>query len=385
MQLNLGMKIRELRHRDGRTQEMLADALGITSQAVSRWESGGSYPDMEMIPSIANYFGITIDELFGYENNREQKIQAILEKADREIRAIGGFLGKGNGDLSECVELLRTATEEFPEEPRILLKLGDALYFLGWQKMGIASSSNEDSDYFVEDTDYNSQNIYWKEALQIFEKLLNMKLTNRQQGNIVSTLIRLYQHFGKYEKARSLADNQTTLFLSREVLLPQATTGEENEQFLGELIIMLLTELNHALSNSVLCKTSSAVSDYGKEVLLSLIQLIETIFQDGRCGLRHMDLRYLYLTLANLEARSEKNMEKALFYFDKGFEHYKEYLRISQSGDYKYTAPLVSRVSLTTDQIQPVPDFFWKNHMQTVPDILKDVLKKNNKYAECFA
>lgn len=339
---------------------------------------------MEMIPSIANYFGITIDELFGYENNREQKIQAILEKADREIRAIGGFLGKGNGDLTECVELLRNATEEFPEEPRILLKLGDALYFLGWQKMGIISSSNEASDYFAEDTDYNSQNIYWKEALQIFEKLLNMNLNNRQQGNTVFTLIRLYQHFGKYEKARSLADNQTSLFLSREVLLPQATTGEENEQYLGELILILLTELNHAISNSVLCKTFCAVSDYGKEVLVSLIQLMETIFQDGRCGLRHMDLRYLYLTLANLEARDEKNMEKALLYFDKGFEHYKEYLKISLADDYKYTAPLVSRVSLSAVQIQPVPDFFWQNHMQTVPDVLKDELKKNSKYTECF-
>ena len=64
MQLNLGTKIRELRHRDGRTQDNLAEALGVTAQAVSRWESGGSYPDMESMPALANYFGVTIDEMF---------------------------------------------------------------------------------------------------------------------------------------------------------------------------------------------------------------------------------------------------------------------------------------------------------------------------------
>ena len=73
MQIRLGEKIRELRKRNGRKQEDLARALGVTSQAVSRWEANGGYPDMEMIPAIANYFGITIDELFGYESDRASR------------------------------------------------------------------------------------------------------------------------------------------------------------------------------------------------------------------------------------------------------------------------------------------------------------------------
>ena len=92
MQLNLGEKIRELRRRDGRTQENLAEALGVTSQAVSRWEAGGSYPDMELMPSIANYFGVTIDELFGYENERTKKI-------DNMVRTIHDMNCQNNGEV----------------------------------------------------------------------------------------------------------------------------------------------------------------------------------------------------------------------------------------------------------------------------------------------
>lgn len=66
MQVKIGEKIKELRKVTERKQEDLATALGVTPQAISRWEANGGYPDMEMIPSIANYFHISIDELFGY-------------------------------------------------------------------------------------------------------------------------------------------------------------------------------------------------------------------------------------------------------------------------------------------------------------------------------
>ena len=52
MHIILGEKIKELRKRDGRKQEDLATALGVTNQAVSRWEKGICYPDMEAIPSL---------------------------------------------------------------------------------------------------------------------------------------------------------------------------------------------------------------------------------------------------------------------------------------------------------------------------------------------
>ncbi|MBO5671317.1 MAG: helix-turn-helix transcriptional regulator, partial [Clostridia bacterium] len=130
MQLDLGQKIRELRRRDGRTQEALAEAIGVTSQAVSRWEANGGYPDMEMIPSIANYFGITIDELFGYHNDRESKIDTIISK-------IESFGIKSRGDdewVDECLAILRGGLAEFPQNERLLITLADTLSEAGWRR-----------------------------------------------------------------------------------------------------------------------------------------------------------------------------------------------------------------------------------------------------------
>ena len=57
--IKLGERIKELRLRDGRTQDALASALGVTAQAVSRWEKAICYPDMEVLPSIANTISTT--------------------------------------------------------------------------------------------------------------------------------------------------------------------------------------------------------------------------------------------------------------------------------------------------------------------------------------
>ena len=77
---NIGTKIQELRKKKGVTQAEMGEALGVSSQAVSRWENKVGAPDLESIPSIADYLGVTIDELFMHNaKTTSDKIAAALQ------------------------------------------------------------------------------------------------------------------------------------------------------------------------------------------------------------------------------------------------------------------------------------------------------------------
>lgn len=64
-QLRCGEQLAFLRREKQVTQEQLAQAMGVTNQAVSKWESGQSYPDITLLPGLAAYFDVTVDELLG--------------------------------------------------------------------------------------------------------------------------------------------------------------------------------------------------------------------------------------------------------------------------------------------------------------------------------
>ena len=387
MQLNLGTKIRELRRHDGRTQDNLAEALGVTAQAVSRWESGGSYPDMEMIPAIANYFHISIDELFGYHDEREEKIKIILDNATKILTNQGFTMYQGSlsEDVGECVNMLRAASEEFPNEPKILLKLAQALHMWGWNKYGAKGHTSNSSGIIEDDVDYNSQNIYWQEAIRVYEKLLKCNPSSEDREIAIRQITPLYCRMGEYEKAKALANNQNALVISKEVLLPLATIGEEKARYQGERIMALLSNLSFAISEAVATRPAVSSSEYGRQILLSVINVYETIFIDGNCGRWHWAIGALYLTLAGYETDNNGSMEKILYYFDKGFEHCEEYNRIYNENEYQYTAPLISNIPhIVKGDLEPMGDDFWKKELLTFQKSIVEEIRKNPKYAECF-
>ena len=79
MNIKIGEKIKELRKRDGITQEQLAEILCVTNQAVSKWESENDYPDIEYIVPIADYFKVTTDYLFGHSTDLIDDIDLPFE------------------------------------------------------------------------------------------------------------------------------------------------------------------------------------------------------------------------------------------------------------------------------------------------------------------
>ncbi len=87
MKLNIGQNIRNLRRAADMTQEELAAKLGVTYQSVSRWENGGTYPDMELLPAIADVFGVTIDHLLDRDRKDVKKeLQSLGEQLETAVR-----------------------------------------------------------------------------------------------------------------------------------------------------------------------------------------------------------------------------------------------------------------------------------------------------------
>ncbi len=74
METTLGNRIMANRKRIGLTQDKLAEKLGVTAQAVSKWENDQSCPDISMLPKLADIFGISTDVLLGVENTQEQPV-----------------------------------------------------------------------------------------------------------------------------------------------------------------------------------------------------------------------------------------------------------------------------------------------------------------------
>ncbi len=119
--MQLGEKIKNLRKQRNISQEVFANYLGVSFQAVSKWENGNTMPDVTMIPSIASFFGISTDELFDFNLfETEKQVEAICDEAYTHRLS----------DALKSEQILRDGLRRFPGNDIILNNL---LYTLDYK------------------------------------------------------------------------------------------------------------------------------------------------------------------------------------------------------------------------------------------------------------
>lgn len=120
--MNIGNKIKELRKQRGITQEQLADSIGISFQAVSKWETNIALPDITLAPVLANFFGVSMDELFDFNLN---EMECVVEHITAEAYQYR------ESNPTESRRILEEGLKEYPENDILLNNL---LYVLNYSE-----------------------------------------------------------------------------------------------------------------------------------------------------------------------------------------------------------------------------------------------------------
>ena len=150
------------------TQTQLADLLGYSAKAISKWERGDGYPDITMLPTLANYFGVSVDELIGMDEiSSAQRLDDINQKW-QENRLQGAH--------KENVELMRNALKTYPNNALLLMQLSCSLERLD----GTEKEKKE----------------YLKESIMLHEQILKYCDDSEIRGAALCNLSDAYYRYG---------------------------------------------------------------------------------------------------------------------------------------------------------------------------------------------
>lgn len=215
MKLRIGEKIKALRYEKGLTQEEIGSFLSVSAQSVSKWERGEGYPDIEMLPSLANYFNISTDELLGVDAN---------SKKYEEINSIWAENNK-NGLHRENIDLMKQALKSFPNDAFLLVQLSTSL-----EKAGTTDE---------EKTEYLRQSIAVQE--QIIKYCDDCEVRGATMYNICFAYLKNDEREKALEQARKLPN----LYKGRENALICILDGEEKRKTAMEALTPLAWSISH--------------------------------------------------------------------------------------------------------------------------------------------
>ena len=242
MELLIGETIKRLRRERDLTQEEMAAHLGVSFQSISKWERGDGYPDITMLPALANYFGISVDELLGVSE---------IEKRER-YDAINRTWAENNTQKrnAENVALMRQSLKAFPNDALLLVQLSTSLEKL--------------------DGTEEEKRRHLLESIAVQEQILRGE-DSEVRGATMYNICHAYWKAGEHDKALEQAKKLPNLYKARENALVYFLEGEEKRQAAREALTPLAWAIVHHLSALAEPENDPAYRERAKQILALLL------------------------------------------------------------------------------------------------------------------
>lgn len=176
--MSIGKNIYDLRKERGFTQSTLAGKLGVSEQAVSKWENEVCAPDLSLFPTMAKLFGVSIDRIFGFHlDTYENEINEIIKASDESY------------DTYKEIEILSGGLEKYPNSDRIKIALAFSL-----SMVNRISKDKKERDNAV------------KRAVTLCNEVVDTSVEPKHIDSALNMLWRIYVETDEYEKALAAID-----------------------------------------------------------------------------------------------------------------------------------------------------------------------------------
>ena len=265
MKMQIGATIARLRREANITQEQLAAAVGVSAPAVSKWETGQSYPDITLLPALARFFGVSVDTLLAYIPELDDEGRDALYDAAEEVFGAEGW----TSGLARCEEILA----EYPTDMTLRILLSGLL-------MGslVFAENDEQRD------EGRARQIRWlEEAIASTDGKTQLLAKNLLAG--------FYMQARRLEEAEALYSEMLDIPVNAPQMMPTLRMLQNrNDDALQLAQQNLLSALND-MGNTLLTMTSLAIRLEQPETALRYAQAISGIlplFQLEDTALSHM-------------------------------------------------------------------------------------------------
>lgn len=290
MNIYFGENLKKLRIKKNLTQEKLADFLGVSFQTISKWERGDTYPDITMLPDIASFFKVSVDDLLGF--NKTETEAEIVE----QLTAYDNLT-----DDKIIRKMIFELKDKYPNDFRVLLR-------------------------------YMSWHVHYENAVEVKNKVIS--IYEHIMQNCTNDTIRMCakRHIAQFYCKLSEIDDSGITFDDCESIIKEMPRMRDGQEFLSaylypknhpdyyaniqeaieEGIGLLFTAIDHYFLYD-----DNFTVDFKIDIIEKSIQILDLLYDDGNYGEMWRAVMYYYGHLGHLYFEKNDN-ENALINLETG-------------------------------------------------------------------